>query len=153
PEYMPAGGPTPEIVIEGDNAMDLRPGEIERPGDQRHGLIGNEPERFLQRVQNGQQRALQVTVLGDDPGRLFGVPNGISFQTVLQRGPATPPSVGPESDRPLTAANRLFETIDRSALSTTPPARAGLHRRGSFILRCRLRAIWPSRSSERAMAN
>ena len=53
---MAAGRRAAEIVVEGDDAVDLGARQIERLGDQRHGRFGDVAERLLQGVQDRQQR-------------------------------------------------------------------------------------------------
>ena len=55
-----------EVMIEGDDAMHLRAGEVQRLGDDRHGLCRHVTERGLNAMQDRQQRALAPRVAADD---------------------------------------------------------------------------------------
>jgi hypothetical protein len=65
-EYVPARRRVAEVVIEGDDAMELGPRAVERSGDERLGGLVDVAEFVLQGLQNGQQRAVHLAVLRND---------------------------------------------------------------------------------------
>ena len=64
-----------EVVIEGDDAVDLGAGEVERLGDQRHRRVVDVAERLLQRVQDRQERAVAIEA----------VPNALEARPLYSR--------------------------------------------------------------------
>src|SRR5690242_2504421 len=68
-----------EVVIEGDGAVDLGAGEIERLRDQRHGCFRHAAERLLHFVQDGKDGAFHVSAAGDDLARALSVPGFVSM--------------------------------------------------------------------------
>ena len=73
---MAAGRLMAEIVIEGDDAMHLGAGDIERFGDQRLGCLIDIAEFFLQCVEHRQQRTFAPRMLADAFERDVLIPEG-----------------------------------------------------------------------------
>ena len=65
-QHMPAGGMVAVVVIEGDDAMHLGPGDVQRLGDDRQGFGRHIAELVLNAVQDRQQRAFEALQLLDD---------------------------------------------------------------------------------------
>jgi hypothetical protein len=61
-------------MVEGDGAVDLGAGKVERFGHERHGRLRHAAERLLQSMQDGKGCALQMPIGRDDGGRAFGIP-------------------------------------------------------------------------------
>ena len=71
---MAAGRLAAEVVIEGDDAVHLGAGQIERLGDHRLGRLGDIAKSVLEAMENREQRPLGVPVTTDDLGRQICVP-------------------------------------------------------------------------------
>ena len=56
---MPAGRMAAVIMVEGDDAMHLGPGDVQRLGDDRQRFLRHMAEFFLDAVQDRQKRAFQ----------------------------------------------------------------------------------------------
>jgi hypothetical protein len=63
---MAPGRRAAEIMIEGDDAVHLGARDVQRFGENRLGCRVDVAEFFLQGLEDGQQRAFQLTVLRDD---------------------------------------------------------------------------------------
>jgi len=72
---MPGGGLFSEIVVEGEDAMDLGARQIELRGDHRDRGLRHVTERLLQCMQDHQRRAFELRVAGDDLGAARGIPH------------------------------------------------------------------------------
>jgi hypothetical protein len=62
PDVRPRGG-VPEVTLERHHAVHVGAGQVELPGQQRHGVLGNVAQFVLEVMQDGQQRAAIVFVL------------------------------------------------------------------------------------------
>jgi hypothetical protein len=69
---MAPGGLAPEVVVKSDDAMDLRPGEVQRPGQNRQGLLGHMAQIMLKIMKDFEQgiRAVAVACGGRKGTRL-----------------------------------------------------------------------------------
>ena len=81
-EHVAAGRLAAEVMIEGDDAMDLGAREVERRRDQGHGGLGDIAELLLQRVQDRQHRAIAMPMLGDDLARMLAVPGRVVAHSI-----------------------------------------------------------------------
>src|ERR1700729_2398193 len=61
-------------MIEGEHAVDLGARQIQRGCDQGNSGLRHIAERLLQRVQDHQRRAFELSVFGDDFGAASGIP-------------------------------------------------------------------------------
>ena len=66
-------------MIEREDAMDFGARQIERLCDHRNSRLRHVAERFLQRVQDHQRRALKAGMFGDDFGAALRVPWFVSW--------------------------------------------------------------------------
>src|SRR5882757_6323358 len=61
-------------MIEGEHAMDFGARQIQCGSDHGNRRLRYVPERFLQRMQDHQRRAIEVGMLRDDLGAAGGIP-------------------------------------------------------------------------------
>ena len=73
-EHMAARRLAAEVVIKGEDAMDLGARDVQRFGDHRFGGLVDVAEGLLQGVQDRQQRALKAQMLPDDLRGSFRAP-------------------------------------------------------------------------------
>ena len=74
---MPAGRLMAEIVIEGDDAMHLGAGDVQRVGDQRLGRLVDIAELGLQGVQDRQERTFAVRKFANERLGDLRIPGGL----------------------------------------------------------------------------
>src|SRR5690606_10572102 len=72
-QHMSARGRVPEVVVEGDHAMNLGSRQVEFVGNDRLDLFRDEAELALESVEDRQHRAFQMLHLADDGARAFGI--------------------------------------------------------------------------------
>ena len=82
-QHAPPGRLLAEVMIEGDGAVDLGAGQVQRLGDQRHGGFRHATERLLQFVQDGEDGALHKRFAGDDFASALSVPSFVSRHAQL----------------------------------------------------------------------
>jgi hypothetical protein len=64
-QYGPRFGIFAEIMVEADDAVYFRAGQVQRLCDVAHGIFANMAERFLHVMQDGQQWPFPVRMFGD----------------------------------------------------------------------------------------
>jgi hypothetical protein len=69
-----AGGLIAEIVIEGEDAVNLGARQVQRRCDHGSGGFRHVTERFLHRMQDHQRRAFELVMLRDDLGAARLIP-------------------------------------------------------------------------------
>ena len=78
-EHVPAGRRAPEVMVEGDDAVHLGAGDVQRLGDHRLGGFVDIAELLLQSVQDRQQRTLKAQMLSNDLRGSFRAPWFVSW--------------------------------------------------------------------------
>jgi hypothetical protein len=65
-QHMPTRRLLAIVMIEGDDAVDFRAGDVQTRRDRRQGLLRHMAELFLNLVQDRQQRSLKILEVFDD---------------------------------------------------------------------------------------
>ena len=73
-QHVLAGGRGAEVVVESDDAMDVRTGQVQRFGNHAHRLVRHIAESFLQGMQDRQRGAGHGRMLVNDRTSQGGVP-------------------------------------------------------------------------------
>src|SRR5512135_824135 len=106
----------PEVVIEGDGAVDLGAGEIEGFGDQRHCRFRHAAEGLLHFVQDGKDGAFHVRLGGDDFACALSVPGFVSMHAqplyIKSKMKTKPCEINKAGQSP----DRVFLSTDRRIL-------------------------------------
>ena len=76
---MPASRGAAEIVIEGDDAVYLGPGDVQGLGEQRLGSLIDIAEFLLQGVQHRQQRTLAIEAAPNELQRDLFIPMSLAL--------------------------------------------------------------------------
>ena len=78
-----------KIVVEGDDAMNLGPRQIERLRNEADGGVVDIAKVSLQGVQNRQHRAVERPMVFNDPARIIGVPGRTARHRFAPVAPAS----------------------------------------------------------------